>query len=215
MPKLAAHRVTWDPQARAYQVSEKTGSHTTSWLMHGESQQWSDWLSTVSSFAFESRDGHRFTARKETRTGEHLYWIAYQRVGKRLARKYVGLPNQMTLPRLEEVARVLSSQDQPMSVPSAGQTASQKVDQGKYVLSPCEIPPVSQTLVPRPRLIAQLNEGWKHALTLVSAPAGFGKTALLATWIRTLPLAIQMWLGSVLKQGIMIPRPCGRPCSWN
>ena len=48
------------------------------------------------------------------------------------------------------------------------------------------VPPIRPVLVPRPRLIARLNEGLRPAckLTLVSAPAGFGKTTLLGEWIR-------------------------------
>lgn len=40
-------------------------------------------------------------------------------------------------------------------------------------------------LVPRPRLIEQLNEGCAQGcrLTLISASAGFGKTTLLGEWI--------------------------------
>src|SRR5207245_1646958 len=38
-------------------------------------------------------------------------------------------------------------------------------------------------LVPRPRLTAVLNRGVESTLTLVSAPAGFGKTTLLAGWL--------------------------------
>ncbi len=38
-------------------------------------------------------------------------------------------------------------------------------------------------LVPRPRLVEQLQKGMVGALTLVSAPAGFGKTTLLAQWV--------------------------------
>jgi len=40
-------------------------------------------------------------------------------------------------------------------------------------------------VVPRPRLCALLEEGAGRALTLVSAPAGFGKTTLLAEWAAT------------------------------
>ena len=43
----------------------------------------------------------------------------------------------------------------------------------------------SPFLVPRPRLVEQLDAGLAGRLTLVSAPAGFGKTTLIADWIRT------------------------------
>jgi len=43
-------------------------------------------------------------------------------------------------------------------------------------------PPVRQTLVNRPRLLEQMNEGLKSRLTIISAPAGFGKTSLMTAW---------------------------------
>jgi LuxR family transcriptional regulator, maltose regulon positive regulatory protein len=39
-------------------------------------------------------------------------------------------------------------------------------------------------LVPRPRLLARLDEGLAQGLVLVCAPAGYGKTVLLADWAR-------------------------------
>ena len=42
--------------------------------------------------------------------------------------------------------------------------------------------PVRQTLVERPRLLESLNDGLKGKLTLISAPAGFGKTSLVSSW---------------------------------
>jgi LuxR family maltose regulon positive regulatory protein len=45
------------------------------------------------------------------------------------------------------------------------------------------IPPVRPELVPRPRLIERLNAGLYRKLTLISAPAGFGKTTLLSEWV--------------------------------
>jgi LuxR family maltose regulon positive regulatory protein len=45
------------------------------------------------------------------------------------------------------------------------------------------IPPVRPNLVPRPHLIDQLNAGLERKLTLISAPAGFGKTALVSEWV--------------------------------
>jgi len=48
------------------------------------------------------------------------------------------------------------------------------------------IPPARPDLVPRPRLIQRLNDGLRHPLTLVSAPAGFGKTTALSQWAHAL-----------------------------
>lgn len=55
-------------------------------------------------------------------------------------------------------------------------------------------PPPRPRLVFRPRLIDQLNEGLRSSrkLTLISAPAGFGKTTLVSEWITV----------------------CGRPTAW-
>src|SRR3954453_6548383 len=45
------------------------------------------------------------------------------------------------------------------------------------------IPPPRPNAVPRSRLIARLNEGLHRKLTLIAAPAGFGKTTLLSAWV--------------------------------
>ena len=44
------------------------------------------------------------------------------------------------------------------------------------------IPSTRPALVRRPLLISKINEGVQQALTILSAPAGFGKTTLLAEW---------------------------------
>ena len=46
------------------------------------------------------------------------------------------------------------------------------------------IPPLRRTVIQRPPLMALLDAGSEVPLTLVSAPAGFGKTTLLAAWAR-------------------------------
>ena len=45
------------------------------------------------------------------------------------------------------------------------------------------VPPPRPNTVRRPRLIARLHGGLDRKLTLLSAPAGFGKTTLLSDWI--------------------------------
>jgi hypothetical protein len=45
------------------------------------------------------------------------------------------------------------------------------------------IPPPRPHLVLHPRLIERLNAGLHRKLTLISAPAGFGKTTLISEWL--------------------------------
>jgi LuxR family maltose regulon positive regulatory protein len=49
------------------------------------------------------------------------------------------------------------------------------------------IPRSRRGLVARPRLAERLDRGAKSRLTLISAPAGFGKTTLLAEWLAAAP----------------------------
>ena len=51
------------------------------------------------------------------------------------------------------------------------------------------VPRSRRDLVPRPRLIERLDRGTASKLTLVSAPAGFGKTTLLTEWLAAGPAA--------------------------
>ncbi len=45
------------------------------------------------------------------------------------------------------------------------------------------IPPVRPTLIPRPRLYERLARTNGHRIVLVSAPAGYGKTTLVSSWL--------------------------------
>src|SRR5574340_578093 len=47
------------------------------------------------------------------------------------------------------------------------------------------IPPPRPKIVLRPRLVERLNDSLSpsHKLTLISAPAGFGKTTLVSEWL--------------------------------
>jgi len=53
------------------------------------------------------------------------------------------------------------------------------------------IPPLRPKVVLRPRLVERLNEGHPSGrkLTLISAPAGFGKTTLVSEWVAALTLS--------------------------
>jgi LuxR family maltose regulon positive regulatory protein len=56
------------------------------------------------------------------------------------------------------------------------------------------IPSHRPDLVPRPRLIEQLNTGLSRILTLISAPAGFGKSTLLSSWAAQIESSQVAWL---------------------
>ncbi len=46
------------------------------------------------------------------------------------------------------------------------------------------VPPARPEMVPRPHLIARLNDGLNRQLILVAAPPGYGKTTLVSGWAR-------------------------------
>ena len=48
-------------------------------------------------------------------------------------------------------------------------------------------PPLRESLVPRPHLIEKLNISLNRKLTLISAPAGFGKSTLISSWLADQP----------------------------
>lgn len=57
---------------------------------------------------------------------------------------------------------------------------------GDLLQTKLHVPRLRSSLVPRPRLIEALNQGLVGKLTLISAPAGFGKTTLVSSWLDTL-----------------------------
>jgi len=53
------------------------------------------------------------------------------------------------------------------------------------------VPPLQSKWISRMRLLKRMDEGFERKLTLISAPAGFGKTTLLVEWIhqKKIPVA--------------------------
>ena len=56
------------------------------------------------------------------------------------------------------------------------------------------IPPSRPELVLRSRLIEKLNNGLSRKLTILSAPAGFGKTTLLSSWVAQIESSHVSWV---------------------
>ena len=70
---------------------------------------------------------------------------------------------------------------EPPAAAPAGVAASER---DALLATKLHVPGQQPGFVPRPRLVQALDEGLARRLILVGAPAGFGKTALLAGWAR-------------------------------
>ena len=157
------------------------------------SEAWYAWLSQPAprSFAFSSPQG-TLTARREERHGT-WYWYAYRSQSGRLHKAYLGKSEELTLPRLHEAATVLSAEgatsprpsDTPSSPPPPAATplSSATSRPSLHLLTTkISVPPVRLNMVTRPRLTQRMNTALGGALTLIVAPAGWGKTTLLSAW---------------------------------
>ncbi len=80
--------------------------------------------------------------------------------------------------------------DPPAAVPVGAAVSGQDA----LLATKLHVPRPQPGFVPRPRLVQALSEGLARGRVLVCAPAGFGKTSLLADWARSgaRPVA---WLG--------------------
>src|SRR3981081_1477437 len=73
----------------------------------------------------------------------------------------------------------------PMAEPPAAARSGVAASERNVLLATkLHVPRPQPGFVPRPRLVDALDEGLTRRLILVGAPAGFGKTALLAHWSR-------------------------------
>ena len=68
--------------------------------------------------------------------------------------------------------------------PVAAQARVALPGQDVLLATKLHVPGPQPGFVPRPRLVEALGEGLARQLILVCAPAGFGKTAVLADWAR-------------------------------
>src|SRR6266567_5665971 len=155
---------------------------------------WFAWLETASTFSFVSEIGN-FTARREQAGHKRggWYWKAYRKLHGKLSSRYLGKSETITLARLQAVAQALADalvETAPDNDADAAVLSVQAVAPGMRSdsLSPLlatklHRPLPRAQLVRRPQLAERLTQGVRGPLTLVSAPAGFGKTTLLAQWL--------------------------------
>lgn len=150
------------------------------------SARWFEWLQegTSTTFSFRSPDGS-YTARKES-AGNHRggrYWKVYLKRQGVLYRAYLGKSEDLTFERLNEVALMLAKRHFGQLARQPGQVILPQPVATPLLQSKLRPPRLPVRLVERVSLLDLLDEGQRQKLTLVQAPAGSGKTTLVAQWI--------------------------------
>jgi LuxR family maltose regulon positive regulatory protein len=168
------------------------------------SPAWFAWLAgdAARSFSFRSPAGS-YTARKERRQRGGAYWVAYRTVAGQQHKVYLGKAEDLTPERLEEAAAALAGRVADAAGPIAEAMPAPggvrgRLGQGAAGLplltTKLFVPRPRPDLVPRPRLLARLDAGLDaDRCSLLSAPAGAGKTSLLAAWLDRLDRPVA-WL---------------------
>ena len=161
---------------------------------------WYGWLEHHTSFLFADLTGS-FTAREGGGESGALEWKAFRTRAGKLHHLWLGPARTLTLARLQAAAQALSSEHapaEPISLPpvqpataqlSVQETAVSTVPTGppsSFLRTKLNRPRASSDVIPRARLIEPLNAGLSGNVILVCAPAGFGKTTLLTTWLETI-----------------------------
>jgi LuxR family transcriptional regulator, maltose regulon positive regulatory protein len=152
---------------------------------------WFTWLEQATTFAFTDAAGS-FTARKERSGRSGFYWKAYRMRGGTLHRAYLGKSSELTLARLQAAAQELAERtraagthpNNPELLQHDHAVGSQSTALVATLLAAkLDLPRAPANVIGRAQLVDRLNLGLRGRLTLLSAPAGFGKTTLLATWL--------------------------------
>jgi LuxR family maltose regulon positive regulatory protein len=139
------------------------------------------WLGEHRTFAFHGRQGQINLLKEKRRRGGEGYWYAYRRVQGQMLKRYVGRDEQMSLEQLEELTTLLAHKAAPEN-----KTMEARALFFEPLLMPkLQLPRLQKGLLPREHLLALLDQGLEHKVTLVSAPAGYGKSTLVAQWNAT------------------------------
>ncbi len=143
------------------------------------SQAWYTWLTepATRSFAFHSPHG-TLTARRE-HIHSTWYWYAYRSQNGHLHKAYLGKSEELTLVRLHAAATVLSAEKATRLQPPSSGTGIPSLH---LLTTKLSVPPARSNIVARPRLMQGMQAAIQGPLTLISAPAGWGKTTLLHSW---------------------------------
>src|SRR2546425_12908900 len=172
MGRTPLHALIWSKEQRLYELH--TRDRLEQRFQPTDEATWQSWLREVTSFAFHSEAGS-LNVYLERRPRGGAYWYAYRAKEGRTRKRYLGRTETLSLAHLQETALSLRREQQP----------PQAFDRGMLVLSGRLAPPrLPAALVEREPLLSALDGALATPLTLLSAPAGFGKPTLLSAWAR-------------------------------
>ena len=148
-----------------------------------DSATWQAWLDCpgADGFLYQSPTGS-FTA---YRHAQSVQWAAYRASPQAVHVVELGDAGKLTLAVLEHAAGALAQQC----------TAAAQAEAPEPLLaSKLYAPRPSAAVVRGQRLVAQLAGGSARPLTVITAPAGFGKTTLITSWAAEQPSARLAWI---------------------
>jgi hypothetical protein len=132
------------------------------------SVDWLNWLSQHKSFRYEPQSEYSgFTVRAE----KGGYWYSYRKVAGELRKEYIGKPENLTIERLEEVARQLEQPTQPHQKVIQPEVTEKEVTQPKVTEKEVTQPKVTENYEVRED-IARL---WQALETLRDEVRALGK----------------------------------------
>jgi LuxR family transcriptional regulator, maltose regulon positive regulatory protein len=188
MPRIPLHALTWSRVQGHYELY--TQGQLTHQFRPTEEAAWLAWLGEATSFAFHGASGS-LNIYQEARPRGGSYWYAYHTNKRRTHKRYLGSSAQVTFARLEETAQALArASTSPELSASRTQPPAEQLPPLSARLAQPRLP---HALVERERLLLALDRALLTPLTLLSAPAGFGKTTLLSSWASRHPAQVA-WL---------------------
>src|SRR5438034_1006931 len=176
---------------RLYQLGRESGPIDVG------SPSWYDWLEEHTSFLFVDHMGAMTVRKIGTDHGESEWKASRTRMGMVLTVS-LGPSLAINLSNLHSAARRLAgthahigSTTRSTARPAAStlpvpMTAASSGSLSSLIRTKLYRPRSGSDVIPRTRLIERLNAALGDEITLVCAPAGFGKSTLLAQWVQTI-----------------------------
>jgi len=177
MPRVPLHTLTWSPDQGLYELY--TQGQLQQCFRPTDEAAWLAWLSSAASFAFHGASGS-INVYQEARSGGGQYWYAYHTSRSRTRKRYLGRTARISFARLEETALTLASE--PVAPEFSASRMQLQAEQPPLLSTRLAPPRLPHALVAREHLLSALDGALSTRLSLLSAPAGWGKTTLLSAW---------------------------------